>query len=565
MHRRGHPFRLLVAGVVGAVFAILGVATAGAAGAEQITRERVDLTIQRDGLLHVVETIDYDFGPVPHHGIIRDVPIQVHYDSKFDRRFPIRVVSVNGSAGTPIQFRASTKGAWTSIKIGDPNRTITGVHTYRIAYDVRGAMTAFRDHDELFWNTLGSRWTVSRNNASVVVRAPARITRVLCYSGPVQSQNACDRAGARGAVARFADTAVYPGEELSVVVGLPRGTIQPTPRPILHERWALDRAFSVTPATAGTTVGALALLLLLAGTVMWRVGRDRRYAGSAVDVAFGSADGADQRVRPFEDRDSPVEFTPPDNLRPGQIGTLIDECANPLDVTATIVDLAVRGYLVIEEIPKQGWFGKPDWKLLRKKDGDGLLEYERVLFDALFSGRTEVTLSDLRQTFADDLHRVEEKLYDDVVNQGWFFGRPNYVRGVWTAIGVLVVVLGLGATILAAAFTHWGLVPIPLFITGVVLVAGAHNMPRRTAKGHGTLRRVFGFREFIDQSEKERARFAEQKNLFSEYLPYAIVFGCVHKWAKAFEGLADQAPDNLGWYQSSQPFSTFVFADAIDG
>ncbi len=61
-------------------------------------------------------------------------------------------------------------------------------------------------------------------------------------------------------------------------------------------------------------------------------------------------------------------------------------------------------------------------------------------------------------------------------------------------------------------------------------------MPRRTAKGYAVLRHVDGFRRFIDESEKERAQFAEKKNLFSEYLPYAIVFGATEKWAHAFAG-----------------------------
>jgi hypothetical protein len=316
--------------------------------------------------------------------------------------------------------------------------------------------------------------------------------------------------------------------------------------------------------TLGLAGGLVALLLAASGWVMWRVGRDRRFVGSAVDVAFGTAGGEDERVRPFEDRDSPVEFVPPDNLRPGVVGTLIDERANPLDVTATIVDLAVRGYLVIEEIPKEGWFGKPDWRLTKKKENDGLLEYEQVLFGALFSGRTEVTLSALRRTFADDLHRVQTKLYDDVVSRGWFLRRPDHVRGIWTGIGIAVTVVGVALTIVAARFTHWGLVAVPVAVAGILLLAGAHNMPRRTAKGTGALRRVLGFRTFIDESEKERARFAEQQNLFSEYLPYAIVFGCVHKWAKAFEGLA-AAPPTGSWYLSSQPFTALAFADAIDG
>ena len=59
-----------------------------------------------------------------------------------------------------------------------------------------------------------------------------------------------------------------------------------------------------------------------------------------------------------------------DDLRPGQVGTLLDERADTLDVSATIVDLAVRGYLHIEELPREHWFAVADWKLTRLKQGD---------------------------------------------------------------------------------------------------------------------------------------------------------------------------------------------------
>jgi uncharacterized membrane protein len=176
-----------------------------------------------------------------------------------------------------------------------------------------------------------------------------------------------------------------------------------------------------------------------------------------------------------------------------------------------------------------------------------------------------VTLSSLRRTFAADLGRVQNKLYDDVVSRGWFLRRPDHVRAIWTAVGIFVTVVGIGLTVLAAVFSHWALVPVPIAIGGIVLLAGAHNMPRRTAKGTGTLRRVLGFRTFIEESEKDRARFAEQQNLFSEYLPYAIVFGSVHKWARTFEGLAAQPPDTTSWYVGSNTFTALAFADAMDG
>ena len=90
-------------------------------------------------------------------------------------------------------------------------------------------------------------------------------------------------------------------------------------------------------------------------------------------------------------------------------------------------------------------------------------------------------------------------------------------------------------------------------------------MPRRTAKGTGTLRRVQGFRRFIEESEKERARFAERQNLFSEYLPYAVVFGATDKWARAFAGIDGQLPQT-NWYVGSYGYFTLgSFNDSMDG
>ena len=100
-----------------------------------------------------------------------------------------------------------------------------------------------------------------------------------------------------------------------------------------------------------------------------------------------------------------------------------------------------------------------------------------------------------------------------------------------------------------------------MIIAGVVLLVGARYVPRRTAQGYAVLRHVDGFRRFIDESEKERARFAEQKNLFSEYLPYTIVFGATKKWARAFEGLDGEPPDTSSWYPHHGAFNALLFAE----
>ena len=296
----------------------------------------------------------------------------------------------------------------------------------------------------------------------------------------------------------------------------------------------------------------------------WRVGRDRRYVGSATDAVFGNPTGDDQTVGVFEDHTTPVEYTPPGELRPGQIGTLVDEVAGPLDVSATIVDLAVRKYLTIEEIPKEGWFGKPDWRMTRLELNDPLLRYERLLLDALFAG-TEgtVLLSSLKTKFHESLLKVEDALYDDAVARGWFLRRPDKARAFWRGMAILAIVGGSGLTFLLAWKTSRGLLGLPIVVAGIVLLACAHAMPRRTPLGTATTRRVLGFRRFIAESERDRAKFAEQQQLFSEYLPYAIVFGVVDRWAKTFEGLADQ-PD-VSWYHSSTPFNALAFSHSING
>jgi uncharacterized protein (TIGR04222 family) len=563
--------------VVGILVLVLLPATASGAaptqgGSERIRNYDVDVQIESTGTVRVHETIDYDFGVFPRHGIFRDVPVRFDYPPKanHDRVYPLDVVSVQASEGTPAQYTLESGDidgvGVRRIKIGDPDRTITGRHTYDITYTLHAVLNGFEDHDELFLNAIGPGWTVPIDQATVTVDAPADITRVGCFSGAVQSRLPCASAESSGPAATFTQGGIPPGAAFTVVVAIPKGVVPP-PKPILEERFNLATAFSITPATAGVGGGLLFLVVGGFALLMYRFGRDRRYRGSAVDQAFGSESGAEEFVPVLHHEETPVEFVPPDNLRPGQLGTLVDFTANPLDVTATIVDLAVRGYLVIEEIPGEGGFlHKPDWKLTKKKEpGPELKDYEQKLLAGLFEDGNEVKLSDLQYTFAERMNDVQKALTDDALAQGWFTKPPSVARFQWGCLGVLVLLAGVGLTILLAWRTHAALLGIPVVVAGILLTFGAYWIPQRTAKGTGVLRRTEGFRRFINESEKERARFAERKNLFSEYLPYAIVFGATGKWAAAFTGLDDQPPDTSSWYIASGAFTFLAFSSAIDG
>ncbi|MEW6152509.1 MAG: DUF2207 domain-containing protein [Actinomycetota bacterium] len=557
---------LAVVLAVVAALAASGAGPAWAQGGEGIRAFDITVEVRADGALQVTERIRYDFGPNERRGIFREIPVRFDYepDPRFERVTRIDQVSVRTAPGTPGDLEVTDSGRVKRFRIGDPDTYLRGVHDYTISYRVRGALNAFEEHDELFWNATGNNWGVPIDAASVTVSAPGPITQVACFAGPTGSRLTCDRAsGGDGPQATFSHSGLSSFEGVTVVVGMPKGTVT-VPPPILDEKWDLGRAFSLTPASIG--LSAVVLLGAVAGAArLLSGGRDRRWTGSHVDTVFGNEMGQEERVPLFARSIDPVEYEPPDKIRPGQLGTLIDEVANPLDVTATIVDLAVRGYLRIEEIPKKGWFGKPDWRLTKLKGADGLLKYERLLLNGLFQSGDEVELSDLKQKFADRLRKVQEALYEDVVAAGWFPTRPDKVRALWRGLGVFALLAALAVAVFLIVATKMALVGIPLVIGAIVLLAGAGRMPHRTPKGHAVLRRTNGFRRFIEESEAERARFAERANLFSEYLPYAIVFGATDKWARAFSGLETElAQATAGWYVSSQPFSVNSFGSSMD-
>ncbi|HEY3673430.1 MAG TPA: DUF2207 domain-containing protein [Acidimicrobiia bacterium] len=561
--RRAAALAVLV--FVACAVSVLGTAPAYAGFSEHIVDYHSDVTIEHDGTVEVHETIVYDFGVVPKHGIFRFIPVRTEQSGKdgYDRVFPLTVVSLSGSEGTPAEYTVEADGDNQRIKIGDPDQTITGEHTYDIVYRVRGEMNAFADHDELVWNAVGVEWPVSIDKASAVVHAPADITQVGCNTGQYGATFPCDTATSNGPTAEFSKAPLNPYEGMTFTVALPKGAVVPAPRSILEERFNFTSAFRVTPATGGISGGLLAVLALIVIFLVFKFGRDRRYAGSAVDAAYGK-DGGPEVSAPLREGETPVEFVPPDGLRPGELGTIIDFDAGTLDVTATIIDLAVRGYLKIEELDKEWYQFKHDWKLTKLPKDEPLKQYERTLYSGLFKDGDEVKVSDLKNKFAARMSKVREELMQDALSQKWFTHKPGTVKVLWGLLGILVLAAGVALTVLLAVDTHAALLGVPVIVGGILLLIASRWMPKRTAKGYAVLRHTLGFKRFIDESEKHRAQFAERANIFSEYLPYAVVFGATEKWAKAFEGLADDV-DTSSWYVSQHAFNYLVFSSAIDG
>lgn len=553
---------LLVAAVAAVVIGLSSyLASDDASGAvegRQIIRYDVTVDLAASGTAEVTIDMDFDFGAEPGHGPFITLPTRQGYDDERDRRFLVSAVQASSSTGAPARRYLSFERNEVRIRVGDENRgDIHGVHQYTITYRLDGMVNPqwmTGELDEFYWNAIGDAWEIPLSDVTVTVRGPADAVAAGCFAGDAGSTDACADASRTGTVATFAHPRLEPGQPFTVVVGWPGGTF-PHPTVDLVPREQRLAAFSPL-----NPLGGLAAVIALVGLVgvpllARRRGRDRVYVG----VTPGLVPGAHEEAQVTRRGKVPVavQFTPPRGVPPGLVGTLVYGSADPHDVTATIVDLAVRGYLRIEEVDEDQRWGNdgPEWRLVKLREPDVSLEpYEASIMGGLFRTSDRVRLDSLRLAFAGTMTQVQRELDDAVVERGWYRKSPATTRAVWRTVGrVLAVVGGLGvfAVLSTTQFPAGSLwLCAAVTVVGISTRANAKHATARTAEGSAVLTQVEGFRRYIATAEANQLRWEERGDIFSRYLPYAIVFEETDRWARIFADLArdGRAPDMTTWY-----------------
>jgi uncharacterized protein (TIGR04222 family) len=204
----------------------------------------------------------------------------------------------------------------------------------------------------------------------------------------------------------------------------------------------------------------------------------------------------------------------------------------PVAVPATLLDLAARGYLRIEEHPVQG-SRRRVWHVVRLPQPEhDLRAYERVLLVQLFGRRTLRRLPDLHRRFRDRFDRVRGALEEEAVQLGWFTAEPGQVQATWARRGAALVVIGAVLLGLAVWRARLALVPIPIIVAGLVVWWGGRWLPRRTPTGTALARRVAGFRSYLQTPWTDPRGAAAAERVFSEELPYVVVFGRTRRWVQ---------------------------------
>lgn len=369
-----------------------------------------------------------------------------------------------------------------------------------------------------------------------------------CAVGTEGERTPCPADVASGGELSASAEGLEPGEGMTVSASFPTGAFAGA-EPVLENSYSPALAFSVTPATVGAGLAGL-LLLTIPAIVRARRGRDRPEHGGA---------------RPWDA--SAPQLTPPQDARPGQLGTVVDGYAQRHEVTATLLDLAVRGFLRIEEVDdpdtERGVEDPPtDWRLVRSfpRSPSSLRSYEQELLDAVFADGDEVVLSDLQSSLAATQTQVCASMYRDVVELGWFHSDPAATRRRWYVIGAAVLTAGAALTIVLAIITTWALTGIGVGLAGLVILALAGRMPTRTSAGAQVRRRTQAFRDQLATTDLQRLPRPERvaaladdahTDVASRYLPYAVALGVAEEWEEVLRRSGPQpAPV---WYITTYP------------
>lgn len=523
-----------------AALAILALAP-GIAQARSISIQGfdVEVVVRRDGSLVVTERITAHFEG-SWNGLYRTIPVIYPWNG-FNYRLRVRLQNATDQRGNELRVETDRRGDLLRWQVWVPGAQ-DATHTITLQYIVENGLRFFEEHDELYWNVTGTEWDIPVGHATAQVVLPTAATniRAAAYTGPAGATNQGARTEIVGNSVQVRTTSPLAFREgLTLVVGWDPGAVE---RPT-----ALDRARNLLAAN-GILVAPLLALFFMHG--WWRRhGRDPEQLSIA------------------------PQYEPPPDLTPGEVGILVDNRADMRDVTATIVDLAVRGYLVIEDEQDEHLFGLVKTRdyafvLARPKAEWGELRpHERAMLGALFKGesRTRVTMDELENTFYKDLADIRKQLMESLVEHGFCTRRPDRVIGAYTALAILSgFVVGMGGS---ALLTTRGESPVPAAIagvlTGLIMLAYGTVMPARTVRGARMREHALGFSEFLQRVEKDRfERVIRTPEMFEKYLPFAMAFGIEKKWARAFDDIYREPPE---WYRGARhdTFAAHMFVSDL--
>jgi len=480
-----------------------------------------NISVAEDGSAVVTERITLHFEG-EWHGIHRTIPVEYPGPDGTNYKLYLDISSVTDGEGGKLKYESSTSNGTRDLKIYIPG-AVDADKTVEIIYSVRNGTRFFKDYDEFYWNVTGNDWPVPIDHASAMVSFPAAAAgalRAQAFTGVYRSTERDATAKVDGAEVQFETNNPLPMRGgLTIDVYIPQGILG-QPSGIARFFWFIG----------GNPIVLLPLVTFgIMFPLWWYKGRD---PDPGISVA-------------------PM-YEPPAGISPAEAGTLLEDAIHPRDITSTIVDLAVRGYIKIEEVADKGLlFTHKDYifhllKPLAEVTDQSLAPHERVMLENIFAGGQETRLSDLKNRFYTAVPIIRQDIMAALKNKGLYLLDPESANGYSIGAGVVILILFAALQFLGWA-NFFDAIPLMIgagLVSAVIWWLFARVMTAKTVKGGRVRVAVLGFQEFMNRVDAERLK-KMPTTTFEKYLPYAMALGVEHHWAQAFAGIVHDPPN---WY-----------------
>jgi len=432
------------------------------------------------------------------------------------------------------EYKVSYEGNRLRIQWDFPRRTFDKeLKSWTVKYKVHGGLGFFDKWDELYWNAIFEDRIVEVKRAEVLVRLPKEFEKeeieLKLFIGPLGSKIESNNYEILdNKTIRFWGYNIEPYHYLTTVVTWPKGAVV---KPFLYQNQIINWI-------------VLLIALAMPGFVfikMFMVWRKK---------------GKDPKI----EKTIMAEYSPPENLPPAIFGVLIDQDVDIKDIIATVIDLAVRGYLRIREQESSFAFLKTkDYTFEKLKDGNGLAPFEQKIMEAIFEKGDMVSSDNLKKEFYKKISEIKSLIHEEVKTTGYFSGNIEEIRKKYSKKSciilfstlILLIIWLIAAFLLPIGviryFAQILILELGLILSAMIILIFAHYMPALTSKGLEAKWKLLGFKEYLQTAERFRLG-AETLETFSKYLPYAQVLGVEKKWANRF---ADFAYQEQTWYVPS--------------
>lgn len=545
---------------------------------QEIIRDfRSTIILNQDSSIEVREVISYDFGSNLRHGIIRYIPYKYPLDDK-TLVLNYQIKGVQDEKGENIPYVLYEEANNFVVKIGSADKLISGYKSYIINYTIKGAVNYFSDYDELFWNVTGNNWQVPIEHSQLdfvlsddFSDLSMKDLEVICYTGVLGSKEKnclIDKSFSARVISAEAYN-LKPGEGLTVAIAWPKGFVQEVAKKYipkaginntLLENKNMLGVIKILPTVRYIFLSFPLIVFIILFSIWWRTGRNPR--GMRV-------------IMP--------EYEAPSGILPAEAHIIVTEGAVDMGkmATATLIDLARRGYFIIKEQQKKILiFQSIDWKFIKTNKqnvSDVLNEYEKYLLDAMFEDSNEVLLSELKRVSSfsrykrlkKNLEIATHSLGRSLINKNLIPQNPftlSKKMEKWQFI-VSIIFLFIGL-IFVYLIVSSGTSKIERFIPDLFFIFAGYAfiliifrifiriMPSLTDRGLEIKEKLKGFELFLKTVERDRVKFhfspEAHPEKFADYLPYAILFGVEKQWAKLFQNISMAVPQ---WYHGREGVS----------